>query len=124
MNVKSLEFPNMLYHNAAQTVSDNAATMQNLKLMLGSEKGQFLFDPFFGVRLKRYMFEQNNYVLRDILLDEIYEQIVYLMPQITVDKKNIKLESDRNKLYVTIKAISKIDFTLNTYNLVLFEEQE
>ena len=30
-------------------------------------------DPDFGIRLKRYTFNQNNYILRDVLIDEIYE---------------------------------------------------
>ena len=122
--MKSIQFPKMLYNNSIQTVQDHEASSQNLVLTLSSEKGEFRFDPFFGIRLKKYTFEQNNYVLRDLLLDEIYEQIVYFMPQITVNKKDIKIVSERSKCYVTIKAINNVDFTLNTYNLVLFEEQE
>ena len=73
--MKSIKFPNMISHNYVQTVSDEAATLQNLKFLLNSEKGEFTFDPFFGIRLKRYMFEQNNLVLRDILIDEIFTVI-------------------------------------------------
>lgn len=122
--MKSIEFPNMLYHNSVQLVEDKKATTQNLYLTIGSEKGQFKFDPFFGVRIKRYMFEQNNFVLRDLLLNEIYEQIVYFLPQINIKKSDIKLESEGSTLYATITYRDKIDFTLNTLNLVLFEEQE
>lgn len=122
--VKSFEFPNMLYHNSAQLIEGKEATSQNLYLTIGSEKGQFKFDPFFGVRLKRYMFDQNSPILRDLLWNEIYEQIVYFLPQISIDKSDIHLESDKNTLYVTVKYRDKIDFTLNTLNLVLFEEQE
>ena len=82
--VKSLAFPNMLKHNKTQTIEDYDATLQNIKLVLASEKGEFKFDPYFGVRLKRYMFEQNNFVLQDLLLDEIYEQLVTFVPQITL----------------------------------------
>ncbi len=122
--MNSIQFPNMLYHNSVQMVSDQEASMQNLKLLLGSEKGEFRFDPFFGIRLKRYLFDQNNFVLRDILLDEIYEQIVYFMPQITVKKSDIKIVQEGSSCYLTLKGVNNLDFTLNTYNLVLFEEQE
>lgn len=124
MTVRSISFPNMFKNNSTQTVDDLNASKQNLKLTLLSEKGEFKYDPFFGVRLKKYMFDQNNFVLRDILLDEIYEQIVYFMPQLTVSRRDIRLTSEKHTLYVTIKGINKLDFTPNTYNLVLFQEQD
>ena len=122
--MKSITFPNMIHHNSIQTVQDKDASMQNLRLLLGSEKGQFTSDPFFGIRLKKYTFEQNNFVLRDLLLDEIYEQIIYFMPQITVKKSDIKIEQDRATVYISIKGTNKINFKTDTYNLVLFEDQE
>ena len=64
--MKSISFPKMISHNYIQTVSDYDATLQNMKLLLGSEKGEFVFDPFFGIRLKRYMFQQNSKILMDI----------------------------------------------------------
>lgn len=122
--MKSIQFPDIIDNNSVQIVEDLEASTQNLKLTLGSEKGEFTFDPFFGIRLKRHTFEQNNIVLRDLLIDEIYEQIVYFMPQITVKKNDIKIVQEGSTLYATIKGVNNLDFTLNTYNLVLFEEQE
>jgi len=122
--VKSLAFPNIIKYNATQTVSDYDATLQNIKLVLASEKGEFKFDPYFGIRLKRYMFEQNNFVLQDLLLDEIYEQLVSFIPQITVKRKDITFQKEKASLYVTIKCINNIDFTPNTYNLVLMEDNQ
>lgn len=122
--VKSIAFPKMINHNRVQTIEDHDATLQNIKLVLGSEKGEFKFDPYFGIRLKRYMFEQNNYVLQDLLLDEIYEQLVNFVPQITVRRNDITFQKERAKLYITIKCTNRLDFTPNTYNLVLYENQE
>ena len=122
--VKSIAFPKMINHNRVQTLEDHDATLQNIKLVLGSEKGEFKFDPNFGIRLKRYMFEQNNFVLQDLLLDEIYEQLVTFVPQITVRRSDITFEKERAKLYITIKCTNRLDFTPNTYNLVLYENQE
>lgn len=122
--MKSISFPKMISHNYVQTVSDYDATMQNMKLLLCSEKGEFKFDPFFGVRLKRYLFEQNNPILLDILIDEIYEQLVTFMPQLIIRRKDITLTSDKYKIYGTIKARNQRDFQLNTYNLVLFNSEE
>ena len=123
--INSIAFPKMINHNKVQVIdNDYNATLQNIKLVLASEKGEFKFDPFFGIRLKRYLFEQNNYVLRDLLLDEIYEQLALFIPQIDVKRKDISFIVEKAKLYINIKCISKIDFSLNTYNLVLFENQE
>ena len=122
--IKSISFPKMLNHNRVQLVEDYDATLQNIKTVLGSEKGEFKFDPYFGIRLKRYMFEQNNFVLQDLLLDEIYEQLVTFIPQIIVRRNDITFEKERAKLYLNIKCTNRIDFTLNTYNLVLYNNQE
>ena len=122
--VKSITFPKMINHNRVQIVEDHDATLQNIKLVLGSEKGEFKFDPYFGIRLKRYMFEQNNFVLQDLLLDEIYEQLVTFVPQISVKRNDITFQKERAKLYITIKCTNRLDFTPNTYNLVLYENQE
>ena len=122
--MKSISFPNMIVHNHVQTKEDLDATKQNIKLLIYSEKGEFVFDPFFGVRLKRYMFEQNNKILMDILIDEIYEQLVIFMPQLIITRKDISLVSDMAKIYVNIKARNQRDFALNKYNLVLFNSQE
>ena len=122
--MKSISFPKMISHNYVQTVSDYDATLQNMKLFLGSEKGEFVFDPFFGIRLKRYTFEQNNKILMDILIDEIYEQLVIFMPQLIIKRKDITLVSEMAKIYVNIKARNQKDFSLNSYNLVLFNNQE
>lgn len=122
--MKSLAFPDMLSRNHVQTVEGRDATLQNMMLFLKSEKGAFKFDPFFGIRLKRYMFEQNNSVLRDILVDEIYEQLEIFMPQLIVKRSDIQITSDRNKVYCSIKARNQLDFQLNTYNLVLMGEEE
>ena len=122
--MKSISFPKMISHNYVQTVSDYDATLQNMKLLLGSEKGEFVFDPFFGIRLKRYTFEQNNKILMNILIDEIYEQLVIFMPQLIIKRKDITLVSEMAKIYVNIKARNQKDFSLNSYNLVLFNNQE
>ena len=122
--MNSIAFPKMIKNNQVQTVSDYDATLQNMKLLLGSEKGEFRFDPFFGIRLKRYLFEQNNPVLMDVLIDEIYEQLVIFMPQLIITRSDITLTKDTAKVYVNIKARNQKDFELNSYNLVLFNNQE
>ena len=122
--MKSIGFPNMFQSTSTTKVVENIkATSQNLHLLLGSEKGDFIYDPYFGIRLKYYMFDQNNYILRDILIDELYSQIAIFMPQITVTKKDITIEQTKGRLVANVKGINKIDYTTNMFNIVLLSEE-
>ena len=61
-------------------VSDHEATFQNLKLLLESERESLFGDPYFGVLLKRFLYEKNNLILRDLVIDEIYTAIKTYIP--------------------------------------------
>ena len=122
--MNSISFPNMFTTTSTLVVKDKDASMQDLKLLLASEKGELFGDPFFGVRIKKYTFNQNNYVLRDILVDEIFTQVKIFAPQLTVNRNDIKVIQKGNKLYATIKGINKLDFTTDMYQLELFQEDE
>lgn len=126
--MKSISFPKIFKSSSTLIVSDKDATAQNLHTLLGSEKGTLFGDPYFGVRLKRYMFDQNNVVLKDILIDEIYTQLCLFTPQISCKRSDIDVIYNKDgslaTLTATIKVINKVDFTTNMYSLVLYEEEE
>lgn len=122
--MNSLSFPNMFTTTSTLVVKDKDASMQDLKLLLASEKGELFGDPFFGVRIKKYTFNQNNYILRDILVDEIFTQVKIFAPQLTVNREDISIIQKGNKLIATIKGINKLDFTTDMYQLELFQEDE
>lgn len=122
--MNSIQFPLMFNNTSTNVVNDYDATLQDVKLLLCSEKGELFGDPFFGIRLKRYMFNQNNYILRDIIIDEIFTQLITFAPQLTVQRKDIDIIQRGTKLYARIKAINKIDFTTNMYELVLMQDSE
>lgn len=123
--MRSIMFPNMFKSNSTNvTTSSLQATKQNTKLLLYSEKGSLFGDPYFGIRLKRYIFDQNNYILKDILIDEIYTQLALFIPQLKVERKDIKIVQEMAKIYCSFKGTNQIDFTVNSYNLVLYNENE
>lgn len=124
--MKSLSFPKMFNSTSTKISIDEEATKQNLLLLLKSEKQELFGDPYFGVRLKRYLFDQNNYILKDIIIDEIYTQLALFMPQLKVKRKDIDIiqDKEKGKLYCKFRAINQIDFTTNTYNLVLMEDND
>lgn len=126
--MKSIAYPNMFTTRTTNIVEGKKASTQNLKLLLGSEKGELFGDPDFGVKVKRFLYDQNNYILKDMLIDEIYTQIAIFMPQLRVRRNNIKIVQDdssgKAKLFCNIQALNKVDFTTDMYSLVLFEEKE
>lgn len=122
--MNSIKYPDMFSPTSTNVVEGKAASAQDLVLLLSSEKGELLGDPFFGVRLKRYIYDQNNYVLRDILADEIFTQIRTFAPQLTVNRDDIKITQEGDRLHATIRAINKVDYTTDMYDLELFEDEE
>jgi hypothetical protein len=125
----SILFPKMFNSSSTNvTKTSSQSTLQNLLALLGSERTEFVGDPQFGVAIKRYVFEQNNFVLRDIIIDELYTQISVFIPQVIINRKDITImqtgAGKRAKLEATIKVTNRLDFTTNTFNLVLFNNEE
>lgn len=125
----SIQFPTMFNSSSTNlTKTSLQATTQNLLSLLGSERGEFVDDPDYGVAIKRYIFEQNNTILRDIIIDELYTQISVFIPQVIINRKDITIRQNgtgkRARLEATIKVINRLDFTTNTFNLVLFNNEE
>ena len=122
--MNSIRFPKMFEGNSTKVVKDLEASTQNLKLILSSEKGEMLGDPSFGVSLRKYFYEQNSYILEDLIIDEIYTAIKFFAPQIVVERNDIKIVRSRHKLVAKITGINQKDFVTNMYELVLFQEEE
>ncbi len=116
----SVKFPSMFSTTSTNLEKDShKATYQNILLVLGSEKGEFISDPYFGVRIRSFMFDQNNHILKDIIIDEIYTQLKTFVPQIMVNRNDITINIERAKMTCNIKCVNRADFTLDTYNVVL-----
>ena len=124
--MKSISFPKMFEgQNSTKIKTDMEATLQNIILTLKTEKGTLFGDPYMGIRLKRYIYEQNNYILKDIIIDEIYTQLALFVPQLIFERKDIEIiteNSDKAKLYCRFKARNKANYEIETYNLVLYQE--
>lgn len=120
--MKSLNFPKIFNSSTTNVIVDKEATASNLKALLMSETGELLGDPYYGVALKAHLFEQNNYVLVNILIDEIYTKIVTFMPQLTITRDDIVITSDeRGQISIQIRALNKLDYTTDLYNIVIFQ---
>ena len=125
--MRSYKFPKMFKSNSSniwRADEYGKATRQNVLLLLQSERGELECDPYFGLLLKHYMFNQNSYILKDMLIDTIYTQIAIFLPQVRVTRNSINLVTDKLKgrLYCSFSGINQIDYTHNTFNLLLFDE--
>ena len=94
--------------------------------MLHSTRGELFGDPYFGLMLKNYLFDQNSYALRDAIIDMIYTQLAIFIPQVKVRREDIDIIQDREKgkLYCNFSGVNQIDYQPNTFNLVLFDERD
>ena len=123
--MRSISFPNMFKTTSTIVKTDSHdATYQNILLVLGAEKGDFVFDPYFGIRLRRYLFDQNNYILRDVIIDEIYTQLLIFMPQLLINREDITINIERSKMVCNIKVTNRVNFVVDSYNVVLLSGNE
>ena len=121
--MKSIGYPKIFNNKTSSNIIvDKEATLSNLKLLLASEKGEFAGDPYYGVRVKRYYFEPNNNVLKDIIIDDLYSQIKLFIPQVMINRKDIDVTQVKNELVATIKVTYVVDYSTETYTLVIFQE--
>ena len=122
--MRSIAFPDMFNSNSTNIKKDFDATRQNAVLLLCCKKGELFGDPYFGLRLKKYLYDQNNYILKDIIIDEIYTQLALFMPQLYVKRNDIKIIQERAKLICRFKATNQANFKTDMYSLVIYNEDD
>lgn len=119
----SIKFPDMFSTAKTELIKDSTATLSNIKLLLASWKSSFLGDPYFGTNLKKFIYEQNNIVLRDLIIDDIFLSLQIFIPQISLTRKDITIISDDIDIYATINCIYKIDNQPNTFQIKLTTDE-
>lgn len=127
--MRSIKFPKMFNANSTNVWKNDeylAATKQNAAVLLQCERNELLGDPYFGSLIKRYMFDQNSYILRDVIADIVYTQLATFIPQLKIKRDDVRVIKDTSKgrLLVKVSGVNQIDYQTNTLNLVLFENSE
>lgn len=120
----SISFPKMFDGVRTKTLKDSKATASNLWLLLNSSKMSLFGDPYFGTSLKRALFEQNDGILIDLIIDEIYTVIKTFMPQVQILREDIVLTQDGVDIFCNIKCTDLTDYTTNMYSINLTNEEE
>lgn len=119
-----INFPKIFKGNSTMISEGKEATKEALRLLLSSETGEMFGDPDFGITLKKYTFEQNNYILRDILIDEIYVKICTFCPQIFLERKNIEITFEGKVMHIKISYKNRETFTNDIFNLELYNMED
>ena len=121
----SIAFPKMFNTSTAELVQDKKAIVQNLKLLLQSEKRELVCDPYFGDNLKRMIFDKGNVLLRDILIDDILVTINTFMPQVKIKREDIAIEIRKNDIICKIYGITDQSVNSDVLDILLtqFEEE-
>lgn len=120
--MQSIAFPKIFSNTYTNTVADKDATRQNLMLLVASEKTSLFGDPYFGTTLKRVIYEQNTGILADLVIDALYTAIRQFMPQIYLQRKDIRIELSGRELYAKITYTNLIDYQLDSYTISLTDE--
>ena len=122
--MNAVSFPDMISNNSTNIITDDDATLQNLKYLILSSKNTLFGDPYFGTNLKKLIFDRNNTILRDIVIDDIFTAITMFMPQIKVERRNISVESEGSRLYINIRAQNRLDYTFTDYSINMINIEE
>ena len=122
--MNAVRFPDMIISNKTAIVNDKDATMQNLETLLLSNKYTLLGDPYFGSNIERLLYESNNIILQDIIIDDIFTAINNYMPQIRVLRNNITVASNGNNVTVNIRAQNMLDYSFDEYSIRLLTVEE
>ena len=117
----SLAWPNMFSVNGRDTLllEDKAAIKNDLLLLLNSERFSLFGDPYFGTALKQVIFQQNNNVLADLIIDELYETIRMYLPQVIVQRNDIQISGDGIDIRADIQVTYAKDYTSDLYTINL-----
>ena len=117
--INSIAFPDMLSSTRMNVISEDDATTSNLRLLLLSPRKSLFGDPYYGNELKDVIFSQSGQIIKDLIVDEIYTTIAVFMPQLSVSRDDISIETDGVELYTTFKATNLLNYTTNLYNIKL-----
>ena len=109
----------MIKNNQTQLVRDSDATQSNLVLALLSNKKSFIYDPDFGCTLGSMFFNQNNDLIPELVIDQVYTCIVNFMPQLQLSRNDIKLSQHTTGVDIHINVKNILTNEVSMYSIAL-----
>ncbi len=120
--MNSITFPDMFNKTTTNVTSGYYATLQNIETLLLTNKGEFESDPYFGCDLRKFIYDQKDVILKDVIIDDIYSAIKLFIPQVIVKRSDITLDIDeKSTVKVQIKALDRASFKTDMYNIVVMQ---
>lgn len=89
----------------------NESIKQNFKNLLLTNPGEKTFDPFFGAGLEDFLFENESDFLVEDVKKRINIQAQRYMPFLSLNKVNVSINSENNKISVSVL------YSVNTLSL-------
>ena len=80
-----------------------AAIKQNMKMLLLTRKGEYVWDQNFGVGLHDYLFENDATISSSFLEGQIRSQVANYMPYVQIDGINVEIDSENQILRVKLR---------------------
>lgn len=124
---KSFSFPNLIDSKSGgfKEITDKEAVKQNIRLLLYSSKTELLGDPYFGTNLKRLIFEPNDVIIRDLVIDEILTVIRTFVKEVTVTRDDIKItQTNKSTIEISIKMVYNKDGENDLLSIPLVSGEE
>ena len=118
----SIAFPNMLGASNTNLLYDKEAVRSNLILLVNTERKSLFGDPAFGMALKQVLFEQNGSIIVDLLIDELYTSIMTFIPQVVLDRRDIRIVAQGSSVVAQIMCTYRIDNTSDLFSITLMED--
>lgn len=123
--ITTINWPNIFNLSRTNVAQDKEAVTQSLKLLLQSEQPSLFGDPGYGVRLRKFLYDQSSNYLVELIREEIYEAIKKFIPQISVQREDITFTSDdsaKTTIYVNIVYRYVLDSVSDMLRIKLVEE--
>ena len=121
----SIAFPQIFDGSTVRLVKDADAVKSNLKNLLASNRGGLFGDPHYGTALKPILWDQAaDAMMKELIKDEVYEAVLSYMPQTTIDRDNILVESVGNYVRVSIRAENDLGVVSDLMEITLLKSDE
>lgn len=104
----------------AMSVVTKDAYSSDLLLLLLTEKGQRYYQPDFGTNLNKFLFEPNDKMTQDDIVEDIKKTVSKFIPNLSIDSVKFNWNEDSNTLTDNSQLNLLIDFT---YTEEFFNEQ-
>lgn len=117
----SFSHPQMISNMSGQFINQDYKSLvkQNLSLFLQSRRTELFGDPYYGTNLIQLVFEQNDTIVQDLIIDEIFNGIRRFFKELSVQRQDIEIIKNNKKLIARIKLLYNQDGSNDIYNIAL-----